>query len=142
MSTYENDFYSWTIEQANLLKAGKFDSIDLINIVEEILSMGKSEKRELESHLTILIQHLLKWQYQPERQSRSWELTIDEQRERFKETLTDNPGLKPKLDEILLRAYKYGVIEEAKETGQAKNFFPAACPWTLENILDDSFFPA
>jgi hypothetical protein len=79
-STHENDFYAWTQEQAHLLRTGQLHQIDLQNIAEEIEDMGRSERRQLESRLEILIMHLLKWQFQPNLRSRSWQLTIKEQR--------------------------------------------------------------
>ncbi len=85
--------------------------------------------------------HLLKWKYQEVRRGRNWELTIDEQRLKFAETLEENPGLKPKLDEILKKAYQYAVIQAARETKISKSVFPYICPWTLDQITDDAFFP-
>lgn len=107
MISYEKDFYSWTQEQASLLKSGQFNSLDIPNLIEEIETMGRSEKRELESRLTVLLLHLLKWKYQEVRRGRSWELSIIEQRLRFDETLEENPGLKSKLGEILTKASLY-----------------------------------
>jgi hypothetical protein len=78
MSDYQKDFYSWTCEQAELLRAGRFNELDVFNLIEEIETMGRSEKRELESRLTVLLVHLLKWQYQPMRRGCSWQLTIQE----------------------------------------------------------------
>ena len=95
MISYDKDFYSWTQEQAELLKNGRFSELDIDNLIEEVESMGRSEKRELESRLTILLLHLLKWKYQEVRRGRSWQLSIDEQRIQFEETLDENPGLKP-----------------------------------------------
>ena len=98
-TTYDTDFYSWTQQQANLLKTGRFLDADLENIIEEIESMGRSEKRELESRLTVLLQHLLKWQYQPERRGKSWELTIRNQRRAIALHLKKVPSLKPNLND-------------------------------------------
>ncbi|MBT9097717.1 DUF29 domain-containing protein [Methylovulum psychrotolerans] len=100
MATYGNDFYSWTQQQAALLKSRQFSELDLANLIEEIESLGRSEKRELENRLTALLLHLLKWQCQPARRSRSWELSIDEQRVKFLRVLKDNPGLKSRLDRV------------------------------------------
>jgi len=141
MISYEKDFYSWTHEQANLLRHGQFNSLDLPNLIEEIETMGRSEKRELESRLTILILHLLKWRYQEVRRGRSWQLSIDEQRFQFCKTLKDNPGLKPAVDEMLKDAYQLAVIKAAKETRISKNVFPECCPWTLAQLVDDEFYP-
>jgi len=141
MINYHSDFYSWTQEQAALLKAGRLQELDIENLIEEIETMGRSEKRELESRLTILLVHLLKWQYQSIRRGRSWELTIDEQRLQFSKVLNDNPGLKPLLDQIIKDAYSLAIIRSSKETALEKNVFPQDCPWDLAQILDESFYP-
>lgn len=141
MINYEKDFYSWTQEQANLLRNGQFNSLDIPNLIEEIETMGRSEKRELESRLIILLLHLLKWKYQESRRGRSWELSIIEQRLKFEETLEENPGLKPKLDEILSKAYKFAIIQASRETKISRNIFPENCPWTLDEITNEIFYP-
>ena len=141
MISYEKDFYSWTQEQAALLKNGRFSELDIDNLIEEVESMGRSEKRELESRLTALLLHLLKWKYQEVRRGRSWQLSIDEQRIQFEETLNENPGLKPKLDEIVKKAYKLAVIKAARETKISKSVFPECCPWTLAQFIEDGFYP-
>ncbi|WP_333879329.1 DUF29 domain-containing protein [Methylobacter sp.] len=141
MSNYEQDFYGWTQEQAALLRAGRLNDLDIENLIEEVETMGRSEKRELESRLTVLLLHLLKWKYQEVRRGRSWELSIDEQRIQFRKTLKENPGLKPFLDEMTVDAYKLSVIQASRETKISKSVFPAACPWSLEQITDDHFFP-
>jgi hypothetical protein len=141
MINYEKDFYSWTQEQAELLKNGRFLELDIDNLIEEVESMGRSEKRELESRLTILLLHLLKWKYQEIRRGRSWQLSIDEQRLQFCKTLNENPGLKPALDEIIKDAYKLAVIKAALETKISKSIFPECCPWTLAQIIEDEFYP-
>ena len=141
MNSYENDFYSWTQEQAELLKHGRFSDLDIANLIEEVESMGRSEKRELESRLTMLLLHLLKWKYQEVRRGRSWQLSIDEQRIQFEETLSENPGLKPQLDEIVKKAYKLAVIKAARETKISKSIFPESCPWTLAQFIEDGFYP-
>lgn len=142
MINYEKDFYGWTQEQAALLKAGRFNEIDIENLIEEVETMGRSEKRELESRLTVLLQHLLKWQYQEGRRCKSWNLTIDGQRIQFRKTLKENPGLKPLLGEIVADAYQLAVVYAAKETNISKKVFPEHCPWELSQIIDDSFFPS
>ena len=141
MISYEQDFYSWTQEQAELLKTGRFSELDIANLIEEVESMGRSEKRELESRLTILLLHLLKWKYQEVRRGRSWQLSIDEQRIQFEKTLNENPGLKPALDQIIKDAYKLAVIKAARETKISKSIFPESCPWTLAQFIEDGFYP-
>ena len=127
MISYDKDFYSWTQEQAELLKHGRFSELDIDNLIEEVESMGRSEKRELESRLTILLFHFLKWKYQEVRRGRSWQLSIDEQRIQFEKTLNENPGLKPALDQIIKDAYKLAVIKAARETKISKAVFPECC---------------
>jgi len=141
MISYDKDFYSWTQEQAELLKHGRFSELDIDNLIEEVETMGRTEKRELESRLTVLLLHLLKWKYQDVRQCRSWELSIIEQRLKFEETLEENPGLKSKLDDILKKAYRYAVIEASKETKISIKIFPELCPWELDKITDSEFYP-
>jgi len=139
--SYDNDFYSWTQEQANLLRNGQFNNLDIPNLIEEIETMGRSEKRELESRLTILLLHLLKWKYLEVRRGRSWQLSIDEQRIQFCKTLNENPGLKPALHDIINDAYKLAVIKTARETKISKAVFPECCPWTLAQFIEDGFYP-
>ena len=140
-TTYETDFYGWIQQQAALLKAGQLSAIDLNNIIEEIETMGRSEYRELESRLTVLLLHLLKWTFQPSRRSRSWELSIDEQRIRFGMMLKENPSLKPRLDDMLVDAYRLAIVKAAKETKLEKKSFPAECPLNWQEITYSEFYP-
>jgi hypothetical protein len=135
MSIYHHDFYTWTHEQAALLKEGRLDELDIEHLIEELEDMGTSRERELENRLGILLAHLLKWQYQPERRSRSWEATIKEQRRRIERVLRKNPGLKSYLDEAFENAYGDARLIAVRETGLEENTFPEDCPWTLEQTL-------
>ncbi len=141
MNNYDADFYGWTQEQAALLKAGRLSELDIDNLLEEVETMGRSEKRELDSRLTVLLLHMLKWQYQPIRRGRSWQLTIEGQRINFSETLYENPSLKPQLDTILKKAYTKAIVKASQETALDKKIFPGSCPWSLSQILDDNFYP-
>lgn len=141
MINYEQDFYGWTQEQAALLRAGQLNDLDIANLIEEVESMGRSEKRELESRLVILLHHLLKWHFQPVRRGRSWQLTIKAQRIDFFKVLRDNPGLKPRLQQCLIDAYQSAVIRASQETGLDESDFPAECPWSFEQITDNNFYP-
>ncbi|ODN41571.1 DUF29 domain-containing protein [Piscirickettsia litoralis] len=138
---YDKDLYAWSYENASLLRQGKFKDADIQHIAEELESLGASEKNALKSHLAVLIMHLLKWEYQPNRQSRSWSLTIANQRDDVKDVLEDNPSLKSKVDDILIKAYRKAHREAQKETGFSANVFPATCPYTFEQLLDEEFFP-
>jgi len=138
---YEQDFYGWTQEQAHLLRAGRLADLDIENLIEEIETMGRSEKRELQSRLAVLLVHLLKWQYQPMRRGKSWTLTIQGQRVNFVDVLDDNPGLKPQLSDILKNAYRLAKINASKETALEISTFPLDCPWTFDQITDESYYP-
>ena len=138
---YNFDFYKWTQQQANFLKNKQIENIDWDNLAEEIADMGRSEKRQLESRLEVLIMHLLKWQFQLQKRSRSWLATIQIQRLDTMDLLEDNPSLKPYLEEALERAYKKAIILASKETDLPNKTFPAQCPYILTDILDESFFP-
>ncbi len=138
MTRYEEDFYAWTQEQATLLKEKRFMELDLEHLVEEIESMGRSEKRELENRLSVLIVHLLKWHYQPAKRTRSWALTILEQRKELAKLLRENPSLRPVLREEYPERYDIARIRAARETTLELDTFPENCPWTLEEILEDA----
>lgn len=135
---YERDFYAWSNEQAALLRSGNLAAADIANIAEEIESMGRSEKRELVSRLAILLLHLLKWRYQTDRRSRSWELSIDNSRDALGDHLADNPSLKSKVEEAVATAYRTARREAAIETGLPLETFPAACPWTFDQAMQDA----
>jgi hypothetical protein len=138
---YDSDFYAWANTQAALLRAGKLDQADIENIAEEIESMGRSEKRELVSRLSVLLLHLLKWQYQPARRGASWEVTIGNQRRALIRHLRDNPSLKPKIPEAVDDAYIDARASAYAETGLGLATFPPVCPWPFEQFMDENFWP-
>lgn len=138
---YDDDFYGWSQEQANLLRTKRFNELDTENLLEEIEAMGRSERRELESRLEKLLSHLLKWQYQPSRRGKSWLLTIKEQRRKFVDCLNENPSLRNKKEERLIIVYQYARLSAEKETNLSESVFPDQCPWTFDQIMDNEFFP-
>ncbi len=138
---YERDFYAWANEQAALLREGKLKEADIAHIAEEIESLGRTEKRELISRLTILALHFLKWHYQPGLRGPSWRATIRLQRHDLISHLGDNPSLKALLPEAIERAYERAVIEAEAESGLRKSAFPAACPWPFETMIREDFWP-
>jgi len=138
---YEEDFYGWTQHQANILRSRNIKDLDFDNLIEEIESMGKSEKRELESRLEVLLMHLLKWQFQPEKRSVSWELTIEEQRRRITIHMIENPSLKSKISDMLSISYEMAIFKAIKETKMHRSVFPKQCPWTFEQVMDKKFCP-
>jgi len=138
---YDRDFYAWSRQQAELLRAGKLAEADIEHIAEEIDSMGRTEKRELISRLTVLLLHLLKWRHQPGKRGPSWEASIANQRDDIADHLDDNPSLKPLLPQALASAYRKAFREAVAETGLPGPTFPEACPWTVEQVLDGGFWP-
>jgi hypothetical protein len=138
---YEEDFYAWTVEQARLLRSGQFSSIDAANLAEEIESLGRSDRRELESGMTVLLMHLLKWQKQSKLRSRSWSGTILEQRRRIEKLLKESPSLRPSVDEALAEVYTEAREAASNETGLPETEFPAGCPFTTDEVLSRSFLP-
>ncbi|MFC7334565.1 DUF29 domain-containing protein [Rhodocista pekingensis] len=138
---YDADFYAWTARQAALLRAGRLAEADIAHIAEEIESMGKTEKRELVSRLSVLLLHLLKWRFQPARRSASWEATVRVQRDDLADHLRDNPSLRATLDGAVADAYRKAAILATGETGLRRDTFPATCPWSVAQILDEDFWP-
>jgi hypothetical protein len=140
-SFYEADFYAWAYDQAAKVRAGHFTEIDSINIAEELESLGKSQKKELVSRLTVLLAHLLKWQYQPDKKTLSWQLTIEEQRDKLEQHLQENPSLKATLTQSIDSAYRSAVRWAREETELDKETFPVQCPYSWEQISDNHFYP-
>ena len=138
---YEQDFFAWANTQAALLRGGQLAQADIDHIAEEIESMGKSELRELENRLAVLFLHLVKWQFQPQRRDRSWELTIKEQRRKLKRHLDQNPSLRPRLVQAMDDAYGDAILEAARETELPEETFPSALPFTSLQIFDDHWLP-
>lgn len=138
---YEKDFCLWIDATVKKLKNQQFQNIDLPNLIEEIESMGKREKRELKSRLIILLMHLLKWYYQPEKRSESWRSTITEQRICIEELLEDSPSLKLLLTEIFTDCYQKACIKASEETGIAVNFLPPESPFSFEEALTVNINP-
>ena len=141
-TSYENDIVAWANEQARLIRAGQFDQLDLVNIAEEIEDVGKSEKRELASRMAVLLTHLLQWQYQPSKQSNSWQRTIKEQRRSIELHLDDVPSLRNSLanSKWLSGVYSDAVAKAIGETGV--DTFPDALPWSIHDVLTEGWFPS
>ena len=138
---HDADFHAWTIDQAALLRAGRYAAADMEHIAQEIESMGRCEKGELVSRLTLLLLHLLKWRHQPAGRCSSWETGIRIQRIQTEEHLADNPSLRAKLDEAVASAYRVAVLEAAEETKLVIGTFPPACPFSFEQIMGEAFWP-
>ncbi|MCC5606406.1 DUF29 domain-containing protein [Nostoc sp. CHAB 5834] len=138
---YKTDFYTWTQEQVSLLKAKQWDQLDTVNLIEEIETLGRRERQELRNRLGILLGHLLKWQFQPEKRSNSWLGTIREQRVQIKLLLQDSLSLKPYLNEVFFSVYELGLALAIRETELGEQVFPEICPYTLDQTLNPEFLP-
>lgn len=138
-SLYEQDFYAWTIDQADHLRKREFNMIDMEHLVEELEALSGSDQRALRSHMANVLTHLLKRKYQPPKDgkpNRSWEDSIDAARDEIRFILKSNPSFKRFLPEFLPLAYKAARVKAYKETGLETDTFPKECPWTLEEILE------
>jgi hypothetical protein len=138
---YECDFHGWITHNVTLLRAGRLSEIDAEHIAEELESMGKRDLRQLRSRLQVLVMHLLKWQFQPERRGTSWLRTIDHQRDEIESLLLDSPSLRPDLEAALTLIYPKAVRDAGRETGLSPSIFPTICPYSLGEILDTEFLP-
>jgi len=138
---YDEDFYQWTVRNAELLRAGRVSEADLAHIAEEIEDMGRRERRELLSRLSISIMHLLVWLAQPDRRGNSWTATIRLQRKEIGDLLLEMPSLRRYLAKNLPRAYEYGLVSAVAETGLPAEAFPSTCPFPLDAVLDPEFLP-
>ncbi len=139
---YEEDIVAWANEQAKFIRRGQFNLLDREHIADEIEDVGKSERRELESRLAVLMAHLLKWQFQPERRGASWQRTIWLQRREVDYVLRkEAPSLRAKFEDSIWMdlVWNKALTQAVSETGL--DIFPEACPWPLEDILSDTFYP-
>jgi hypothetical protein len=141
LSLYEADYLGWLEATANALKRKDYGAIDWENMLEEIEDMGRRERQSLKSNLVILLLHLLKWQFQPDKQSNSWNASIVEHRQRLQDSLEESPSLKPYLDTILIKAYGNAVERAAAETGLPEATFPKDCPYGISQIMAKGFLP-
>ena len=138
---YEKDVVAWAMEQAALLRSGQLSALDIEHIAEEIEDVGKSEKRELASRMAVLLSHLLKWQHQPGRRGSSWTRTLKEQRKAIASAMRQTPSLKASLSDSdwLAGVWADAVTKAVDETGL--DSFPEDCPWSMEQVLTEEFFP-
>ncbi|HVY03162.1 MAG TPA: DUF29 domain-containing protein [Caulobacterales bacterium] len=138
---YDTDGYTWAMRQAEALRKRSANEIDWDNVAEEIESLGKSQASELENRYVVLLAHLLKWMFQAEKRSRSWEASVRTQRIQAAKHLAKNPGLKGQLDEIWTDAYAVARIQASGETDLPLETFPEANPFTLDQAMDPEFWP-
>jgi len=140
-SAYDGDYYGWLVRQAALLGARRFAEVDLANLIDEIEDLGRSEKREIENRLGVLLVHLLKWQFQPAQRSGGWQSTIIEQRARLLKRLQESPSLRNYPREVRKEEYALARERAAAESGLALTTFAKSCPYTIDQVLDPDFLP-
>jgi len=140
---YNTDFAAWAEYQASMIKIGMWEEVDSINLMEELEALSRSEHSELESRLEVLITHLLKWQFDSASHDprRLWRATIREQRHRLTRLLHRSPSLRPTLPHVLDQNYPHARLMALDETGLPDTILPETCPWTVEQILADDFWP-
>ena len=140
-SLYATDFHAWTQQQAALLSAEAWEHIDKLNLVEELESLGRQQRQELQNRLSILLAHLLKWEYQSQKRSRSWLATIRVQRRDLLRLLKENPSLKPYLEEAIAHAYANAKDLAIGETNLPSTTFPEQSPYPWREATNEQFYP-
>ena len=135
-SLYDTDYVAWLEEQVAHLRAGRLRALDVENVAEELESLMKKERRQLENRLEVLILHLLKWDHQPDQRSNRWRSTVAEQRRRLGRLLQDSPGLKQEVEPMCRKAYSGAVQGAAIETRVSETAFPQTLPYSVEQIFE------
>jgi hypothetical protein len=140
---YDTDFYAWTQEQAALLRDQQAQALDYANLAEEVESLGRSQQQALESHLEVVLTHLLAWCYGATRPDapRGWRLAIREQRRRLARLLHHNPSLRPTVPAVVLESYPHARLMALEATEEPSATFPETCPWPPEQVLEAEFWP-
>jgi len=138
---HESDFYTWAFEMAHALRERQPAGIDWDGIAEELEDLGISQERAFESHMRVLLDHLLKWAYEPHRRSKSWKLSIDNNRDELKGLLDRNSGLRQRTPSLFNAAYRKARRDAAGETSFDEDAFPAKPPWSYEQVTDQTFWP-
>jgi Domain of unknown function DUF29 len=140
-SLYETDFYAWTQEQVRFLRDRQWSLVDLHNLIDEVESLGKQQRQELRNRLSVLLGHLLKWEYQPWERSRRLLASIRVQRREALWLLQENPSLEPVLADALLEAYENSKDLAMGETVLFQKSVPPECPYSFNEVLDSRFYP-
>lgn len=132
---HETDFFQWTRDQILYLKKQKFEKLDIVHLIEEIESLGNSEKNAIESHLIILFIHLLKIEYQPAMRCNSWNNSVENAKFRITRLVDKNPSLKRMVADFFPDAYYSARLQASSETGLNVTAFPAKCPWEPQELF-------
>jgi len=140
-TSYDHDYHAWLTRQAALLAERRFAELDLDNLIDELQALARSEKREIENRLNVLLVHLLKWARQRTQRSGGWASTIIEQRARLLKRMQESPSLRGYPAEVLDEEYAIAREKAAAETGLRATTFPKTCPYTIDQVLDPDFLP-
>lgn len=138
---YDGDFYAWTLKISGLLREGRIGEADLEQVAEEIEDMGRSNRRALSSYLKVLMLHLLKWRYQPTHRGISWKLSIANARDEIADLLKDSPSLRATMEQLVADRYAAARKRASMETGLPISNFPDRCPFSLEQLLEEDYWP-
>jgi hypothetical protein len=138
---YDSDFLAWIDQTTQQLRNQNYNTVDWENLLQELDNLARHEKRNLETNLVILLQHLLKWQHQPSKRSGSWKSSIREHRRRIRKDLEDSPSLTAHLIATIAEAYSDAREAAADETGLELSLFPINCDYTIAQIIDRNFLP-
>ena len=141
MIKYEDDFYGWTQEQAELLCLNVVSGLDTVHIAEEIEAIGMNEKRAISRQLQRLLAHLLKWRYQATHRTPSWRRSIRQARDTIADVLEDSHTLDDYPAQRLRIAYRRARRDAAEDTGLPLATFPESCEWSIDEILREGFLP-
>ena len=141
LSLYEKDFYLWTQKTAEFLSQRQFNQVDWESLIEEIEALGRNQKKEIQSRLIVLLWHLLKWKYQPEKRTNSWKMTIINQRDEIELELEDSPSLRNLILKVFDKCYQKARKRAATETGLPLKTFPETCPFTSSQVLEEDWLP-
>jgi hypothetical protein len=136
--SYDSDFYLWTKFQAEALRRRATNEIDWENIAGELETLGKNERQEIGSRLKILLIHLLKWKYQPDRQCDNWHSSVVQARAQVNDLVTGSPFLRGLPVEYLAEAYRQAIADKAIRRLDLLHL-PTICPWTIDQVLNAEF---
>lgn len=140
-TSYEVDYAQWCAEQGALLREGRLSDLDRENLAEEIESLERSDRREVQSRLKELLLHLLKWHFQPDKRKGGWRASILDQRTQLKELLEESPSLRSLPGNELEKWHRIARLKAADESGLPESVFPVRCPYTAAEIVDEDFLP-
>jgi hypothetical protein len=135
VTRYEDDLYRWAQETAQAIRERRFDEIDIEHVADEVLDVGKSDLRALRSQIERILLHLMKIRYQPNKETRSWTLTIEEARARAEQSFEESPSFRRMIDDLLPKAYRTARLQTIRQTGLAPDVFPPECPFSVDDVL-------